>query len=135
MKAIIFIRIAVGLIFLSEGIQKFLFPELRGFGRFVELGIANPEFTSYLVAYFEIICGALVLIGLLTRFAAIPLCIIMIVAISITKIIHIPEQGFWEIAHGARTDFAMLLSTLFLICAGSGKFSIDNFRSSTNHHQ
>jgi putative oxidoreductase len=129
MKAIILIRIAVGLIFVSEGIQKFLFPELRGFGRFVDLGIIYPEFTSYLVAYSEIICGTLILIGLVTRLAAIPLFIIMLVAITLTKILLIPEQGFWEVAHGARTDFAMLLSTLFLIFAGSGKLSLDESRS------
>jgi putative oxidoreductase len=129
MKAIILIRIAVGLIFVSEGIQKFLFPELRGFGRFVDLGIIYPEFTSYLVAYSEIICGTLILIGLVTRLAAIPLFIIMLVAITLTKILLIPEQGFWEVAHGARTDFAMLLSSLFLIFAGSGKLSLDESRS------
>jgi putative oxidoreductase len=131
MKAIILIRIAVGLIFVSEGIQKFLFPELRGFGRFVDLGIIYPEFTSYLVAYSEIICGTLILIGLVTRLAAIPLFIIMLVAITLTKILLIPEQGFWEVAHGARTDFAMLLSSLFLIFAGSGKLSLDESRSSS----
>jgi putative oxidoreductase len=78
-----------------------------------------------MVGYFEIICGSLVLIGLATRFAAIPLLIIMIVAITTTKLVHLPEQGFWVIAHEARTDFAMLLSNLFLICSGAGSLSID----------
>jgi len=136
-KYIVFIRIAFGLIFLSEGIQKFLFPEIRGVGRFIELGFAYPEFTSYMVGSFEVICGILVLIGLATRFASVPLLVIMIVAITTTKISHILEDGFWVIAHAARTNFAMLFSNLFLIFSGSRTFSIDGLigrerNSSTN---
>jgi uncharacterized membrane protein YphA (DoxX/SURF4 family) len=103
------------LIFLSEGIQKFLFPETLGVGRFADIGIPYPEFTSYMVGSFEIVCGILVLIGLLTSLAAIPLLIIMLVAITTTKIIQIPEQGFWHFAQEARIDFAMLLSNILKI--------------------
>jgi uncharacterized membrane protein YphA (DoxX/SURF4 family) len=119
------IRGAVGFIFLSEGIQKFLFPAEVGTGRFAKIGIPNPEFFGPFVGTFEIICGILVILGLFTRLAVVPLLIIMLVAITTTKLAGLPEVGFWETAHGARTDFAMLLSNLFLLLTGSGKWSVD----------
>ena len=123
--AVLFIRLAVGCIFLSEGIQKFLFPAELGAGRFAKIGIPAPEFFGPLVGTVEIICGVLVLLGLLTRLAVAPLLIIMLVAISTTKLAQLPEVGFWETAHGARTDFAMLLCTLFLLVTGGGRWSVD----------
>jgi uncharacterized membrane protein YphA (DoxX/SURF4 family) len=125
LPAIGFIRLAVGCVFLSEGIQKFLFPLELGSGRFAKIGIPFPEFLGPLVGVFEITCGVLVLLGLLTRLAAIPLLVIMVVAISATKLAQLPEVGFWETAHGARTDFAILLCTLFLLFTGGGKWSVD----------
>ncbi len=125
LPAILFIRLAVGCIFLPEGIQKFLFPSELGAGRFAKIGIPFPEFFGPMVGVFEITCGVLVLLGLLTRLAAIPLLVIMVVAISTTKLAQLPEVGFWETAHGARTDFAMLLCALFLLVAGGGKWSVD----------
>src|SRR3712207_5149422 len=103
------IRLAVGCIFLSEGIQKFLFPNELGSGRFAKIGIPAPEFLGPFVGTFEVVSGVLVLIGLFTRAAAVPLLIIMLVALTTTKLAQLPEVGFWETAHGARTDFAMLL--------------------------
>ena len=129
----VLIRISVGLIFLSEGIQKFLFPEDLGAGRFQKIGLPFPEFLGPFVGSIEITCGFLVLTGLFTRFAAIPLTIIMLVAISVTKIALIPQDGFWAIAHGARTDFSMLLSNLFLIVSGSGSASVDHFLFNYKH--
>jgi len=79
-------RLIVGLVFLSEGIQKFLFPELVGVGRFEKIGFANPEFLASFVASFEIVCGTLMLFGFSVRIAAIPLFIIMMSAIATTKI-------------------------------------------------
>jgi putative oxidoreductase len=78
-------RLIVGLVFLSEGIQKFLFPDLVGVGRFANIGFENAAFLAYFVASFEIICGILLLAGLLTRLASIPLLIIMGTAIVTTK--------------------------------------------------
>jgi len=118
-------RIIVGLVFLSEGIQKFLFPELVGAGRFEKIGFANPEFLAAFVASFEIVCGVLILIGFSVRVAAIPLLIIMITAITTTKIPILQEEGFWQMAHDSRTDFAMTLLIIFLIIYGAGKFSVD----------
>jgi uncharacterized membrane protein YphA (DoxX/SURF4 family) len=100
-------RLIIGLVFLSEGIQKFLFPELTGAGRFEKIGFENPEFLAAFVASFEIICGALVLMGFTVRIAAIPLLIIMITALITTKIPILAEKGFWSMAHESRTDFAI----------------------------
>jgi putative oxidoreductase len=122
----ILIRGMVGAVFLSEGIQKFLFPALRGAGRFEKIGLPMPEFLGSFVGTFEILCGALILIGLLTRLASIPLIIIMLVAIVSTKAEVLAEKGFWEMMHGSRTDWAMLLGSIFLLIKGSGFWSLDH---------
>ncbi len=118
-------RIVVGLIFLSEGIQKFLYPELVGAGRFIKIGFSNPEFWSYFTASFEIVCGIFVLVGLLTRLASIPLLIIMITAFVTTKYPLLVEKGFWILAHEYRTDFAMSMLLLFILYYGAGSISLD----------
>src|SRR5690606_39052361 len=118
-------RIAVGLVFLSEGIQKFLYPEIVGVGRIEKIGFENAEFLAYFVAGFEIVCGALILIGFLTRLAAIPLLTIMATAIISTKIPILLNEGFWFMAHAARTDFAMTMLLIFLLIYGAGKWSVD----------
>lgn len=119
-------RLIVGLVFLSEGIQKFIFPELLGTGRFEKIGFANPEFLASFVASFEIVCSVLIIIGLSVRIAAIPLLIIMITAITTTKIPVLLEKGFWSMAHESRTDFAMTMLIVFLLIYGSSKLSIDS---------
>lgn len=119
------IRLMVGLVFLSEGLQKFLFPAERGVGRFEKIGLPVPEFLGYFVGSFETVCGALVLLGLMTRLAAIPLIIIMLVAIATTKIEILYDKGLWEMLHEARTDWAMLLGSIFLLVKGGGRWSID----------
>ncbi|HLN54609.1 MAG TPA: DoxX family protein [Bacteroidales bacterium] len=118
-------RIIVGLVFLSEGIQKFLFPETVGAGRFAKIGFSDPEFTAAFVAVFEITCGILVIAGFLTRIAVIPLFIIMLTAIARTKIPILEEKGFWAMAHEARTDFAMTMLVIYLFIYGAGKGSVD----------
>jgi putative oxidoreductase len=123
--ATILIRLMVGAVFLSEGIQKFLFAAEVGAGRFEKIGFTAPEFAAKFVACFEIACGSLVLLGLLTRLSVIPLITIMIVAIASTKIPILREQGFWKMAHEARTDWSMLLGSIFLLIAGAGSLSID----------
>lgn len=120
-------RLIVGLVFLSEGIQKFLFPESVGAGRFEKIGFSNPEFLAAFVASFEIACGALILVGLSVRMAAIPVLIIMITAISTTKIPILSEKGFWSMAHETRTDFSMTLLSVFILIYGAGRLSVDHF--------
>ncbi|PZF71913.1 DoxX family protein [Taibaiella soli] len=115
----------VGAVFLSEGIQKFLFAEKLGVGRFAKIGIPNPDFFAPFVGTFEIICGTLILIGLCTRLAAIPLLAIMLVAIATTKAQLLADNGFWSMLHDSRTDWSMLLGCIFLILKGSGGYSLD----------
>ena len=68
--AVVLIRLLVGGVFLSEGIQKFLFPEALGVGRFKGIGIPAPEIMAPFVGVCETVGGALLILGLLTRFAA-----------------------------------------------------------------
>lgn len=124
-KTTILIRLIVGAVFLSEGIQKFLFPAIRGAGRFEKIGLPSPEFLGSFVGTFEILCGVFILIGLLTRLASIPLIIIMFVAIATTKTEVLANQGFWEMMHGSRTDWSMLLGSIFLLIKGGGHWSVD----------
>ena len=124
-SAVILIRFIVGGVFLSEGIQKFLFSEAFGVGRFVKIGIPLPNMMAPFVGTFEICCGTLLLLGLLTRFAAIPLIVVMFVAIWTTKVPLFLHDGFWKMAHEARPDYAMLLGSLFLLVVGAGPWSID----------
>lgn len=124
------IRLMVGVVFLSEGIQKFLFVETLGAGRFAEIGLPNPEFLGPFVGSFEITCGVLVLLGLFTRFAAISLIFIMLVSMATTKADTFGNEGFWAMMHGNRTDWAMLLGNLFLIIRGGGRWSVDRKISS-----
>lgn len=121
----ILIRLSVGAVFLSEGIQKFINPADVGAGRFEKIGFPNPAFVAQFVGSFEIVCGVLVLLGLFTRLAVIPIIIIMLMAISTTKIPILPDKGFWSMAHEARTDYAMLLGSLFLLIVGAGRWSLD----------
>jgi uncharacterized membrane protein YphA (DoxX/SURF4 family) len=125
-RAVFFIRLAVGLIFLTQGVLKYIDPNM-GVNRFSRIGFPYPYFTAHLVGTFEMICGALVLLGLLTRIAAIPLVIIICTAIVTTKIPELsrPHQGFWFMFSDARADFAMLMSLLFLIRTGAGRWSVD----------
>ncbi|GAC1595924.1 MAG: DoxX family protein [Chitinophagaceae bacterium] len=96
------IRLMAGAIFLSEGIQKFLFADKLGSGRFMKIGLPNPYFLAPFVGSFEIACGVLILLGLLTRLAAIPLCIIILVAIATTKAQLLSENGFWSMLHDSQ---------------------------------
>ena len=124
-SAVILIRLFVGGVFLSEGIQKFLFPGDLGVGRFVKIGIPSPEIMAPFVGAVEIAGGVLLLAGFLTRLAAIPLIINMLVAITTTKIPILHKSGFWAMAHEARVDYAMLLGCIFLLIAGAGTWSLD----------
>lgn len=117
---IFLIRLMVGLVFLSEGIQKFLFPEVLGVGRFIKIGIPFPEVMGPFVGLVEIVCGAMVLFGIQIRLAAIPLVIDISVAIASTKVPMLFQKGFWAAAHESRTDYCMLLGLVSLINSRAG---------------
>jgi putative oxidoreductase len=122
---IVIVRLSVGSIFLSEGIQKFLFADSVGAGRFAKIGLPSPEFLAHLVGITEIACGIMVLAGFLMRLACVPLLVIILTAIASTKVPIFLEHGFWKMAHEARTDYAMLLSLIFLLIVGAGRSSLD----------
>jgi putative oxidoreductase len=117
-RGAIFIRLAVGLIFFTQGILKYTDPHM-GVDRFERIGFSHPAFTAHFVGAFEIACGLLVLAGVYVRLAAIPLLIIIATAIATTKLPELTRtgQGFWFMVSDARTDFAMLMCLLFLILA------------------
>ena len=121
----VLVRLIVGCVFLSEGIQKFLFPETLGVGRFIRIGIPAPGVMAPFVGATEVVCGLLVLVGLFTQLASIPLIIDMLVAIYSTKIPILLEKGFWAMAHEARTDWSMLLGSILLLFVGAGRWSVD----------
>ena len=142
-RSVFLIRLVVGGVFLSEGIQKFLYPAENGAGRFLRIGIPAPDVMGPFVGIIEIVCGALILIGFLTRLAAMPLIIDMLVAILSTKIPillghgfwgfsprNVPYYGMWGMLHEARTDLAMLLGSIFLLIVGAGRMSVDARHSS-----
>jgi len=122
----ILIRLAVGLIFFSQGILKYTDSNM-GVVRFTRIGFPYPYFTAHFVGTIEIVCGLLVLLGFRTRLASIPLLIIISTAIISTKVPELfhANQGFWYMVSDARTDFAMCCCLLFLIFSGGGGWSLD----------
>lgn len=139
----ILIRIMTGAVFLSEGIQKFLYPAWRGPGRFESMGFPNAEFFANFVGVFEIVAGILILLGLMTRFGALAMLINISVAIIVTKfpiitgeafgpfvVRELQSYGFWPMAHEIRTDFAMWWETMFLLIKCGGRWSLDRKVSS-----
>jgi putative oxidoreductase len=124
-RATVLVRVMVGAVFISEGIQKFLFPDQLGTGRFLKIGLPMPEFVGPFVGAFEIACGSLVLVGFLTRVAVIPLLTIMAVALTTTKWPMLADQGFWYMAHETRTDWSMTLGSMYLLFVGAGPWSLD----------
>ena len=118
-KRVFLIRLMVGAVFLSEGIQKFLFVDSLGVGRFIKIGIPFPQVMAPFVGVVEIVFGLFLLVGFMTRLSTIPLLIDISVAILTTKFPMLVQKGFWATAHEARTDFCMLLGLLFLLGSGS----------------
>jgi putative oxidoreductase len=136
--SIVLIRLMVGGVLFFEGVLKFVFPDELAGGRFAKIGIPAPQVLGPFVGGVEVICGALVIIGLLMRLAAIPLLIDISVAILSTKIpillghgfwvftlAKLPRYGFLSMVHEARTDFSMWLGLVFLLIVGSGRWSLD----------
>lgn len=122
---LLLLRILVGWVFLSEGIQKFLYPAALGVGRFTKIGIPAPSIMAPFVGVVEIVCGTLLILGLFSALASVPLLIDISVAIATTKIPMLLKQGFWAAMHEARTDFCMLLGLIAILCLGAGSLSLD----------
>lgn len=133
--AVVLIRLYVGAVFLSEGVQKFVFPHRLGEGRFDKIGIPAPGFVAALDGVFEIVCGLLILVGLLTRLATVPMIINMVGALVLTKLpllwgsaaLFAGERGWWAFAHESRLDVAQLCGSAFLLVVGAGPYSVDAY--------
>jgi len=123
--AAVLIRMITGYVFFVEGIQKYLYPDTLGIGRFIKIGIPYPHVMIHVSAGAEIICGALLMVGLFTRLSAIPLIINISVAIISTKVMMFVQKGFWPAIHESRLDFTMLVSLIFLLIVGAGCYSLD----------
>ena len=125
-RSVLLVRVAVGLIFFTQGILKYIDPNM-GVVRFTRIGFPHPYFTAHFVGAFEILCGFLLLVGLCTRLVSIPLLIVITTAIATTKIPELfrASQGFWYMVSDARTDFAMFCCLVFLLSVGGGSSSLD----------
>jgi putative oxidoreductase len=135
-RSTVIMRVMVGGVFLSEGILKFVYTN-QGVGRFTKLGIPAPELTANFVGSLEIVGGILLIAGLLTRVIAVPFIIEMVVAILTTKISlylgtsplplppALPKVGFWAVMHETRSDYAQILTSIFLLIVGPGSWSLD----------
>jgi len=138
-RATVLVRLLVGVVFASEGLQKFIYPDALGAGRFAKIGVPAPQLMGPFVGVVELVGGILIIAGLVTRLAAIPLIIDISVAIASTKVPILIGQGylgfaapsgklgFWAMLHEARTDFAMLLGSCFLLAVGAGACSLDSW--------
>jgi putative oxidoreductase len=137
----VFIRLSLAFVFVLEGYQKLILPDVLGAGRFAKIGIPAPELMGPFVGVMELVCGLFILAGLYARVAAVPLIVIMIVAIVSTKIPillgrewwmfslrDLDRYGFLSMTHETRTDFAMLMEAIFILLAGAGRWSIDALR-------
>ena len=125
-RSILLVRIAVGLIFFTQGVLKYIDPNL-GVIRFTRIGFPHPYFTAHFVGTFEVGCGLLLLLGLWTRLVSVPLLMVIATAIATTKVPELlhANQGFWYMVSDARTDFAMFCCLVFLILLGGGNWSLD----------
>jgi len=134
--SILILRLMAGGVFLWEGILKFVYPN-QGVGRFTKLGMPFPHFTADFAGGLEIVGGLLLLSGLMTRLIALPFIIEMAVAMLSTKISLFlgtsplplppspPQMGPWAVLHEIRSEYAQLLTMVFLLINGPGRWSLD----------
>lgn len=135
-KSVLILRLMAGGVFFWEGLLKFVYAN-QGVGRFTKLGIPFPHFTATFIGGLEIVGGLLLLAGLTTRLIAIPFVAEMIVAILSTKISMYlgtsplplppvpPQVGFWAVLHEVRSEYAQMLTVMFLLVNGPGEWSLD----------
>lgn len=122
---LVYVRMIAGVIFVSEGIQKYLIVSLLGPSYFQDIGFGHPMFWSYFTGTFEIVCGLLVIAGLFTRLASIPLLTIMIIAYFTAKLPVLIDKGFLSFAQVYRIDYALTILIVMLLIYGGGRWSAD----------
>ncbi|HEX6251512.1 MAG TPA: DoxX family protein [Gemmatimonadaceae bacterium] len=135
--AVLLVRLAVGFTFMVAGSSKLR--DLSSTSGFFEgIGFPAPAELAAMVGTFELLGGMLVLLGLFTRIAVLPLIVIMIMAILSTKIPTLvggpfgpfaaprgPNTGLAAFLTASRLDFSMLMTTVFLLITGAGPTSVD----------
>jgi putative oxidoreductase len=143
-RSTMLIRLMAGGVFLWEGILKFVYVN-QGVGRFTKIGIPAPGPMAHFVAVLEIVGGLLLMSGLLTRLISVPFIIQMVVAILTTKVaLYLgtsplplppapPQVGIWAVLHESRSDYAQIMSALFLLVAGPGPWSLDAVLTRAKH--
>ena len=135
-STILLLRLMAGSVFFWEGFLKLVYAN-QGVGRFTKLGFPFPEATAHFIAVGEIVGGLLLIVGLATRFTAFYFIVQMIVAVLTTKIsLYLgtsplpmppapPKMGIWAVLHEIRSDYAQILTCLFLLIEGAGRRSLD----------
>jgi uncharacterized membrane protein YphA (DoxX/SURF4 family) len=122
------IRVMVGLVFMTEGILKFVRPQELGTGRFAAIGLPYPQVLAPLVAVTEIVAGLAVMIGFYAGDAALALLAVILVALVTTKLpillgrpmgpfalAKLAHYGAGSFLHEARVDLCMLLGTVAVV--------------------
>jgi putative oxidoreductase len=118
------VRIIVGIIMFAHGLQKLQGGPANFGGLLSQLGVPAPELMAYVVTFVELVGGALLIVGLLSRLSALLLTIDLVVAILLVKLNVglIAPQGSGA---GAELDLALIAGLLVILLAGPGRFSLD----------
>ena len=135
-RSVLAIRLMAGGVFFWEGLLKFVYAN-QGIGRFTKLGLPVPDVLAPAIAVLEIGGGLLLMSGLGTRLISVPFIVEMIVAMLSTKVALFlgtsplpkppspPQAGLWAVLHEIRSDYAQIMSCIFLLAAGPGPWSLD----------
>lgn len=123
--ATVIIRTIVGYIFIAEGLQKFLYSDTLGVGRFLKIGIPYAEIAAPFVGVCEVVLGSMILFGVLTRLSVLPQIVIVFVALATTQLSLLTSQGLLPFTHEARNDLLMLFGLIFLLKKGAGAYYVD----------
>jgi uncharacterized membrane protein YphA (DoxX/SURF4 family) len=128
----ILVRLVVGLVFVTEGLLKFLHPSDLGAGRFAAIGLPFPHLLGPFVGAVEIIGGLAIALNLFAGDAALALLAVILTALVTTKVpvllghplgpfslSRLPRYGLLSFLHEARLDLAMLFS-LVAVAIDSG---------------
>ena len=124
----ILIRVIVGVVFLTEGILKFVYPGELGTGRFAHIGLPFPQFLAPIVGAVEIVAGGALVLGFYAGDAALLLLVVILTAIVTTKVpillghplgrfapAKLEHYGVLSFIHEARTDLAMLFGLVAIL--------------------
>jgi len=133
----ILIRVIVGVVFLTEGILKFVRPGELGVGRFAHLGLPYPHLLAPFVGTVEIAAGAALILNFFSGDAALLLVSVILTAIATTKVPillghhlgpfgppKLDHYGILSFIHEARTDLAMLFGLVAILLDSGMRISL-----------